>query len=99
MTGLPLPSLALTAETPLRRAIEEYLALRPEFERPVQERPSGRETPHSVAIVFEHLGRHFPPRLSTQLPQKQQEHLGSRRHERSVYQVANFRKALYVRLR
>lgn len=33
MTGATLPSLQLTADLPLQRAIEEYLALRPEIER------------------------------------------------------------------
>ena len=32
-TGLALPSLALTPEEPLRRAIEEYVAARPELAR------------------------------------------------------------------
>ena len=32
-TGLAFPSLALTPEEPLRRAIEEYVAARPELAR------------------------------------------------------------------
>ena len=33
MTGAVLPSVVLTAEAPLRRAIEEYVGLRPELAR------------------------------------------------------------------
>ena len=33
MIGLELPSLAITSETPLKRAIQEYMSKRPEIAR------------------------------------------------------------------
>ena len=43
VTNLQLPSLVVTPESALRRAIEEYVALRPELVRPERDRRSYQE--------------------------------------------------------